>query len=250
MADITTEVLIIGTGPSGTATAALLSSYGIRNMAVNRYRWLANTPRAHITNQRAMEVLRDLGREVEDEAYMFATHQDLMGENIFCESLAGEEIGRMKSWGNHPLSRAEHLMSSPTQMNDLPQTFMEPLLFKTACSRGTQARMSTEYLRHEQDAEGVTTTCLDRLTGKELHHPVEIPDRRRWRQIAGGRTRRPAVRGQDGRRRQHEHPVPRRPVEVCRPPAFGPVLGDAARRRRRRHRHGPGAHGAGPGTNG
>lgn len=168
MADITTEVLIIGTGPSGSAAAALLSTYGIQNMAINRYRWLANTPRAHITNQRAMEVLRDLGRDVEDEAYMFATHQDLMGENIFCESLAGEEIGRMKSWGNHPLSRAEHLMSSPTKMNDLPQTFMEPLLFKTACSRGTQARMSTEYVSHMQDAEGVTTTCRDRLTGKEF----------------------------------------------------------------------------------
>ena len=168
MADITTEVLIIGTGPSGSAAAALLSTYGIQNMAINRYRWLANTPRAHITNQRTMEVLRDLGRDVEDEAYMFATHQDLMGENIFCESLAGEEIGRMKSWGNHPLSRAEHLMSSPTKMNDLPQTFMEPLLFKTACSRGTQARMSTEYVSHVQDAEGVTTTCRDRLTGKEF----------------------------------------------------------------------------------
>jgi len=168
MADITTEVLIIGTGPSGSATAALLSSYGIQNVAINRYRWLANTPRAHITNQRAMEVLRDLGPEVEDEAYLFATEQDLMGENIFCESLAGEEIGRMKSWGNHPLSRAEHLMSSPTKMNDLPQTFMEPLLFKTACQRGTQARMSTEYLSHTQDAEGVTTTCRDRLTGKDL----------------------------------------------------------------------------------
>lgn len=168
MADISTEVLIVGTGPSGSATAALLSTYGIQNVAINRYRWLANTPRAHITNQRAMEVLRDLGREVEDEAYMFATPQDLMGENIFCESLAGEEIGRMKSWGNHPLSQAEHLMSSPTKMNDLPQTFMEPLLFKTACSRGTQARMSTEYLGHVQDAEGVTTTCRDRLTGKEI----------------------------------------------------------------------------------
>lgn len=168
MADITTDVLIIGTGPAGAATAALLSTYGIDNMAVNRYRWLANTPRAHITNQRAMEVLRDLGREVEDEAYLFATHQDLMGENIFCESLAGEEIGRMKAWGNHPLSRAEHLMSSPTMMNDLPQTFMEPLLFKTACARGTQARMSTEFLRHEQDADGVTSTLKDRLTGKEL----------------------------------------------------------------------------------
>ncbi|WP_306145372.1 FAD-dependent monooxygenase [Roseibium sp. MMSF_3412] len=168
MADFSTDVLIIGTGPAGSATAALLSTYGIENMAINRYRWLANTPRAHITNQRTMEVLRDLGRDVEDEAYLFAAHQELMGENVFCESLAGEEIGRMKSWGNHPLSKAEHLMASPTMMNDLPQTFMEPLLFKTACSRGTQARMSSQYLSHEQDAEGVTTTCLDRLSGKEF----------------------------------------------------------------------------------
>ncbi|MEI2301306.1 FAD-dependent oxidoreductase [Ensifer sp. MJa1] len=168
MADITTDVLIIGTGPAGSATAALLSSYGVENMVINRYRWLANTPRAHITNQRTMEVLRDLGQDVEAEAYMYAAEQDLMGENVFCTSLAGEEIGRMKSWGKHPVSRAEHQLSSPSLMNDLPQTFMEPLLFKTACARGTQARMSTEYLSHVQDAEGVTTTCLDRLTGKEF----------------------------------------------------------------------------------
>ncbi|MEZ5651590.1 MAG: FAD-dependent monooxygenase [Burkholderiaceae bacterium] len=168
MADISTDVLIIGTGPAGSATAALLSSYGVANMAVNRYRWLADTPRAHITNQRAMEVVRDLGRDLEAEAYLYGTHQDLMGENVFCESLAGEEIGRMKSWGKHPESRAEHLLSSPCHMNDLPQTYFEPLLFKTACARGTQARMSCEYLSHEQDADGVTTTILDRLTGKNF----------------------------------------------------------------------------------
>ncbi|MBX3576720.1 MAG: FAD-dependent monooxygenase [Rhizobiaceae bacterium] len=168
MADITTDVLIIGTGPAGSATAALLSTYGVENMVINRYRWLANTPRAHITNQRTMEVLRDLGREVEDEAYMFATEQDLMGENVFCTSLAGEEIGRLKTWGKHPLSRAEHQLSSPSHMNDLPQTFMEPLLYKTACSRGTQGRMSVEYLSHKQDKDGVTTTCRDRLTGKDF----------------------------------------------------------------------------------
>ncbi|MBL8576539.1 MAG: FAD-dependent monooxygenase [Mesorhizobium sp.] len=168
MADITTDVLIIGTGPAGSATAALLSSYGVENMVINRYRWLANTPRAHITNQRTMEVLRDLGRDVEDEAYLFATEQDLMGENVFCTSLSGEEIGRLQTWGKHPLSRAAHQLSSPSHMNDLPQTFMEPLLFKTACSRGTQARMSTEYISHVQDADGVTTTCRDRLTGKDF----------------------------------------------------------------------------------
>ena len=168
MPHITTDVLIIGTGPAGSSAAALLSTYGIENMVVNRYRWLANTPRAHITNQRTMEVLRDLGHEVEAEAYMHATEQDLMGENVFCESLAGEEIGRMKSWGKHPFSRAEHQLASPCHMNDLPQTFMEPLLFTTACKRGAQGRMSTEYLSHVQDADGVTTTLCDRLSGREF----------------------------------------------------------------------------------
>lgn len=168
MADITTDVLIVGTGPAGSATAALLASYGIDNLAINRYRWLANTPRAHITNQRTMEVLRDLGADVEAEAYQFATHQHLMGQNVFCESLAGEEIGRLVAWGNHPDSQAEHRRASPCQMNDLPQTYMEPLLFKTAASRGSQTRMSTEYRSHVQDDTGVTTTCLDRLTHTEF----------------------------------------------------------------------------------
>lgn len=166
MADITTDVLIIGTGPAGLTTAAHLSSMGIPNMVVNRYRWLANTPRAHITNQRAMEVFRDLGQDLERECYAYATEQDLMGENVFCVSLAGAELGRMKSWGNAPHSRAEHLLSSPCQMNDLPQTFLEPLLLKTACGRGTQSRMSSEFQSYVQDDTGVTATILDRLTGK------------------------------------------------------------------------------------
>jgi len=168
MADITTDVMIIGTGPAGSATAALLATYGINTFIINQYRWLANTPRAHITNQRTMEVLRDLGREVEDEAYMYATEQDLMGENVFCVSLAGEELGRMKSWGKDPQSRAEHHLSSPTHMNDLPQTFMEPLLYKTACSRGAQSRMSCEYVSHVQDKDGVTVTVKDRLANKDF----------------------------------------------------------------------------------
>lgn len=168
MADITTEVLIIGSGPAGLTTAAHLSSMGISNVVVNRYRWLANTPRAHITNQRAMEVFRDLGQDLEAEMYQYATGQDLMGDNVFCESLAGEELGRMKSWGNAPHSRAEHQLSSPTQMNDLPQTFLEPLLMKTACARGTEPRMSCEFKSYVQDETGVTSTILDRLTGKEF----------------------------------------------------------------------------------
>ena len=50
----------------------------------------------------------------------------------------------------------------------LPQTFMEPILYTTACKRGAQGRMSTEYLDHLQDADGVTTTLRDRLSGREF----------------------------------------------------------------------------------
>ena len=83
---IETDVLIVGSGPAGSASAALLSTYGVDNVLVTKYRWLADTPRAHITNQRTMEVLRDLG--LEDEAMLYATPNHLMGNNVFCTSLA------------------------------------------------------------------------------------------------------------------------------------------------------------------
>ena len=47
------------------------------------YRWLANTPPAHVINQRTEEALRDLRREIGDEAPMHAAHPDLMGQNVF-----------------------------------------------------------------------------------------------------------------------------------------------------------------------
>jgi len=158
-----TEVLIIGTGPSGAAAASLLSTYGIDNIVVNKYRWTAHTPRAHITNQRTMEVLRDLG--VEPEAQSLAAPQAQMGENTYCTSLVGEELGRLKSWGTHPRRQGDYDLASPTHMCDLPQDLLEPLLVKTAAVRGSQVRFYTEYLSHVQDEEGVTTTLKDRLTG-------------------------------------------------------------------------------------
>jgi 2,4-dichlorophenol 6-monooxygenase len=161
---IETDVLIVGSGPAGSSAAALLSTYGVDNVLVTKYRWLADTPRAHITNQRTMEVLRDLG--LEDEAMLHATPNELMGNNVFCTSLAGEELGRMRSWGSDPMTQARHKLASPTTMVDLPQTFMEPILFKAACARGTKARLSTEYLSLEQDAEGVTATVRDRVSGE------------------------------------------------------------------------------------
>jgi 2,4-dichlorophenol 6-monooxygenase len=161
---IETDVLIVGSGPAGSSAAALLSTYGISNVLVTKYRWLADTPRAHITNQRTMEVLRDLG--LEQDAMLYATPNHLMGNNVFCTSLAGEELGRMRSWGSDPYTHARHRIASPTTMVDLPQNLLEPILFGAACARGTRARLSTEYLSLTQDADGVTATVKDRVSGE------------------------------------------------------------------------------------
>ncbi|WP_105969805.1 FAD-dependent oxidoreductase [Streptomyces geranii] len=160
---VDTDVLIVGSGPAGASAALALSTYGVPNIVVTRYASLADTPRAHITNQRTMEVLRDLG--VEADVVAKATPQQLMGNTTFCTSLAGEELGRVRSWGNDPLVQAAHELASPTRMCDMPQHLMEPVLVDAAVARGTQLRFQTEYLTHTQDATGVTATVRDRLRG-------------------------------------------------------------------------------------
>ena len=157
-----TDVLIVGSGPAGSSMSALLSTYGIKNVLVTKYNWLARTPRAHITNQRTMEVFRDLG--IEEEIIAKGTPQELMGNNIFCTSIAGEELGRLHTWGTHPNRMADFTLASPTKMCDIPQNLVEPILVSTAGMRGSRFRFDTEYLNLEQDDEGVTATVMEHLS--------------------------------------------------------------------------------------
>jgi 2,4-dichlorophenol 6-monooxygenase len=160
---IETDVLVVGSGPAGSASAALLAMYGVRHILVTKYGWLADTPRAHITNQRTMEVLRDLG--VEREVIAKSSPQDLMANIVFCTSLAGEEIGRLYGWGNHPLRKADYDLASPTRICDVPQDLMEPILLDAAGRRGSTIKLNSELVDLAQDAAGVTATIKDRVSG-------------------------------------------------------------------------------------
>ncbi len=149
--------------PAGSAAALFLATLGIPTVVITKYRWTANTPRAHITNQRAMEVFRDLG--IEDQVLADATPHDLVGDTVFCTSLAGEEIGRIRTWGTGPSRQADYRLASPCLTVDIPQTYLEPILVRNAAARGAQVRFSTEYVSHTQDEDGVDVRVLDRLTG-------------------------------------------------------------------------------------
>ncbi|MGY1805806.1 FAD-dependent oxidoreductase [Blastococcus sp. SYSU D00669] len=160
-----TDVLVVGTGPAGATCALALATQGVGVRVVTKRPWLADSPRAHITNQRALEVLRDLG--VEEQAARVATPWELMGEMVLAESLAGPEVARLRTWGWGEDRRSEYLRGSPCPLLDIPQPLLEPVLVENAAARGAEVRFSTEYLSHVQDADGVTTTLRDRLTGTE-----------------------------------------------------------------------------------
>ncbi|MFZ2175913.1 MAG: FAD-dependent monooxygenase [Rhodococcus sp. (in: high G+C Gram-positive bacteria)] len=162
---VETDVLIVGSGPAGASAALFLSTLGVSNIMITKYRWTANTPRAHITNQRTMEIFRDVG--IEEQVLAEATPHHMIGDTVFCTSIAGEEIGRILTWGNHPARHADYELASPSLNCDIPQTYLEPILVRNATVRGTQAQFSTEYLSHTQDADGVNVQVLNRLTGTE-----------------------------------------------------------------------------------
>ncbi|MBC8742587.1 FAD-dependent monooxygenase [Paraburkholderia sp. UCT31] len=160
-----TDVVIVGSGPMGVTTALALATYGVRAHIVSRFNWLADTPRAHITNQRTMEVYRDL--EIEEEVLRHATAWDQMGDSLFATSLAGEELIRLRSWGTGDARHGDYVQGSPCNVVDIIQPEMEPILFKNAAQRGATFSTNTEYLSHEQDESGVTVQLQDRITGRE-----------------------------------------------------------------------------------
>jgi 2,4-dichlorophenol 6-monooxygenase len=160
-----TDVLIVGTGPTGATAALALATYGVRALAVTRWNWLANGPRAHITNQRAVEVLRDLG--VEAEATKHATPWGSMGDTLFTTSLAGPEIARLRTWGTGDDRIGDYVKGSPCPLLDIPQPWMEPTLVNAAAARGARFCFNTEYLGHSQDDTGVTVRLRDLTSGHE-----------------------------------------------------------------------------------
>jgi 2,4-dichlorophenol 6-monooxygenase len=167
MIDAEVPVLIVGAGPAGLATALLLSRYGVPNMLVERHSGTAHTPRAHIVNQRTVEIFRHMG--IEDKLLAAGTPQELMSNNVWATSLAGLEVARLQTWGTSPERAADYHKASPSPMTNCPQTVLEPILLQAIQESAiTDVRFGHEFHRLDRDDDGVTVVIEDRDAGTTL----------------------------------------------------------------------------------
>ena len=157
-------VLIVGAGPAGLALSLSLRRYGVDHLLVERHPGTAHTPRAHIVNQRTIEIFRRLG--VSERFHQVATPQHLMSNNLWVTTLADREVARSETWGTAADRAGEYLAASPEPMANCPQTVLEPLLLETARQAGADIRFDVEFVGLDQDSDAVTSTLRNRRTGE------------------------------------------------------------------------------------
>lgn len=166
MKKIELDVFVVGAGPTGLACAALLARTGTKVAAITRYPGLANSPRAHIINQRTMEIFRDLG--IEDRVRAAAMPESLMGQVIWAETLAGREIARRRGWGAGAERRSDYAAASPCVPTNIPQHVLEPILCDAARSFGAEIIFDLELVAMRQDGDRVVSRCRDCVSGAEV----------------------------------------------------------------------------------
>lgn len=135
---------------------------GVEAITVSRHARTAHTPRAHITNQRTAEIMRDLG--VEDQLDAVATRQELMSDNVWATSMTGTEIARIKTWGNRVDRKSDYEAASPCHMCNAPQHLLEPVILQSAIDNGADIRFSTELVSITQNDDWVVANVRCRHT--------------------------------------------------------------------------------------
>ncbi len=164
-ADVHVPVLIVGGGGAGLTASMLLSTYGVESLLVSSLPTTSILPKAHVLDQRAMEVFRDAG--VADVIYEHSCPPEQMSHTAWYLDIAGDEyagrlIHKLESWGAG-YTDPYWIQASPCPQANVPQIRLEPLLRARAEElSGNGVRFNHEVIGLEQDEEGVTAVVRDK----------------------------------------------------------------------------------------
>jgi len=151
-------VLIVGGGPIGLALAADLGRRGVRVRLVEQNDDRVGTAKMIVVSVRTMELVRQLGIAGEVRNWGFPLDQPL--DSVFCTSLGGHELGRVRT---PPLLQESDTPFSPERERPCPQTWFDPILQRHARRfPGVALSYRTRLASFTQDESGVTA---------ELAHP-------------------------------------------------------------------------------
>ena len=164
-------VLIVGGGGAGLTSSMLLARLGVEHLLVSARPQTSDLPKAHVLNQRAMEVLDDVG--VAGAIAERSAPPEQMAATAFYAGLAGpgpdygRRLARLESWGAGGADDSWRA-ASPWRQQNLPQIRLEPLLKARAeeLSPG-RIRFGHELTGLEQDADGVRATIRDNASGRQ-----------------------------------------------------------------------------------
>lgn len=164
----TTEVsvLIVGGGGAGLTASILLAQLGVDALLISALPTTSTLPKAHMLNQRTMEILRDAG--VAEAIRERATPLDNMQASAWYVGLAGDRpgagrrIGRIEGWGAG-YTDTSYIDASPCPPANLPQIRLEPVLKDRADKLAPgRVRFHHELIDIAPDEDGVSATILDR----------------------------------------------------------------------------------------
>lgn len=164
-------VLIVGGGGAGLTASMLLSQLGVEHLLVSALPTTSILPKAHVLNQKTMEILADAG--VAEEIYRMSTPAENMRAMGWYAGLAGpypdfgRRIGQVESWGDG-YTNLNWLAASACRSSNLPQIRLEPILKARAEALNPgRVRFHHELLDLAQDAGGVTSRIRNRDDGSE-----------------------------------------------------------------------------------
>ena len=157
--DIEVPVLIVGGGGAGLTCSMLLAQLGVESLLINSLPITSILPKAHVLNQRTMEILSDVG--VAEAIYAKSTPAENMAAMGWYGGFAGPDpdygrlIGKLETWGCG-YTNLNWVLASPCRSANLPQIRLEPIMKARAEALNPgKIRFHHELIDLEQDDEGV-----------------------------------------------------------------------------------------------
>jgi len=166
MKRIEVPVLIVGGGVAGLSCSMILAKLGVESRLVTYFPGTSPQPKAHIINQRSMEIFTELG--VADAIYKVSTPPHTMKYAGWYAGVGGKspyhgrEIGRVEAWGAAG-DDPDYPAASACRPANYPQMYLEPIIKAHAEQMAPGClHYYQELVDFAQDDEGVTAVVRNR----------------------------------------------------------------------------------------